>query len=98
MFEDSWVDPDHLTGQSAAGVKSRVIEDLSHHGFGHHVVVTHAIAISSLRLLEEIDPTFGPWTDCTVYENDYVRAPALAQRLVAFQRPEDAVLYRLLLP
>ena len=66
---------------------------MTRQGMPFHVVTTTLRAFESRDTLNEIDPTFGRWTDVTVYDKAIQRV----RRLVAFERAEDAVMYRLLL-
>lgn len=93
-MHSGWVDPSTIvSGRSAVGAISTVKNKMARQGMPHHVVTTTTRAFESRDTLDEIDPTFGRWTDVTVYDAAIQRV----RRLVAFERAEDAVMYRLIL-
>lgn len=90
---DTWVDPQSIFGRIGLHTRAGASAMLSEHGLEHQIVVTTAEAVRSKDTLGEIAPDFGPWTDCAVFDAKLM----LAMRIVAFERVEDAVMYRLII-
>lgn len=89
---DTWVDPHSIFGREGVHERGLAARMLKRRGLRYQVTTTTMLAIRSRETLVEIDPEFGRWTDCAIYDD----ALNVALRLVAFERVEDAVMYRLI--